>query len=278
MKKTIIICISIIALFTCACAVPDFGLTQDNNQNNPGDYPENAFNDDDEVLESENDNPAEDEYNYVFADIPTDEKIYDYYSSDGTFFIRQDLNTYSSYIKDNDRWIQVDIATGAYGPTIDKFDVDDDGEEEYLIAECEGSGTGFALYGLVIVKDDGKTSTTYKFDHEYFFNMIDESIDYNYNEKTHELEVHEQLPPNYDRYEGCSVNLNPDLTFEKIVYSDIIEISFEDDKMYMSAPIGCIYSEYMAPDYDNKILVKAELTLDEEMQIQPLIWTVSVEE
>ena len=48
--------------------------------------------------------------------------------------------------------------------------------------------------------------------------------------------------------------------------------------MYMSAPIGCIYSEYMAPDYDNKILVKAELTLDEEMQIQPLIWTVSVEE
>lgn len=92
----------------------------------------------------------------VFADIPDHEGIYDYYSSDGSVFIRQDLNTHKSYINDNGNWIEFndiyELATGAYGPRIEKFDYDGDGEEDYLIAECEGSGTGFSVYGLVIFK------------------------------------------------------------------------------------------------------------------------------
>lgn len=232
-----------------------------------------------EVLEiaKTNDNSGEDSNNYVFVDNPEDENIYDYYSSDGSVFIRQDLNTQSSYINDNGRWIQIDIATGAYGPRIEKFDIDGDGVEEYIIAECEGTGTGFSVYGLIIYEDDGNKATSYKYDYSYFVNMIDESIDYNYNENTHELEVHEKLPLNYDRYEGCSVTLDSNLTFEKIVYSDIINISFENDKIYMSAPVGCVYSEYMAPDYDNAIIVKAELIFDEDMKFYP-IWYITANE
>lgn len=232
-----------------------------------------------EVLEiaKTNDNSGEDSNNYVFVDNPEDENIYDYYSSDGSVFIRQDLNTQSSYINDNGRWIQIDIATGAYGPRIEKFDIDGDGVEEYVIAECEGTGTGFSVYGLIIYEDDGNKATSYKYDYSYFVNMIDESIDYNYNEATHELEVHEKLPLNYDRYEGCSVTLDSNLTFEKIVYSDIINISFENDKIYMSAPVGCVYSEYMAPDYDNAIIVKAELIFDEDMKFYP-IWYITANE
>lgn len=232
-----------------------------------------------EVLEiaKTNDNSGEDSNNYVFVDNPEDENIYDYYSSDGSVFIRQDLNTQSSYINDNGRWIQIDIATGAYGPRIEKFDIDGDGVEEYVIAECEGTGTGFSVYGLIIYEDDGNKATSYKYDYSYFVNMIDESIDYNYNENTHELEVHEKLPLNYDRYEGCSVTLDSNLTFEKIVYSDIINISFENDKIYMSAPVGCVYSEYMAPDYDNAIIVKAELIFDEDMKFYP-IWYITANE
>lgn len=232
-----------------------------------------------EVLEiaKTNDNSGEDSNNYVFVDNPEDENIYDYYSSDGSVFIRQDLNTQSSYINDHGRWIQIDIATGAYGPRIEKFDIDGDGVEEYVIAECEGTGTGFSVYGLIIYEDDGNKATSYKYDYSYFVNMIDESIDYKYNEATHELEVHEKLPPYYDRYEGCSVTLDSNLTFEKIVYSDIINISFENDKIYMSAPVGCVYSEYMAPDYDNAIIVKAELIFDEDMKFYP-IWYITANE
>lgn len=232
-----------------------------------------------EVLEiaKTNDNSGEDSNNYVFIDNPEDENIYDYYSSDGSVFIRQDLNTQSSYINDNGKWIQIDIATGAYGPRIEKFDIDGDGVEEYVIAECEGTGTGFSVYGLIIYEDDDNKATSYKYDYSYFVNMIDESIDYNYNEATHELEVHEKLPLNYDRYEGCSVTLDSNLTFEKIVYSDIINISFENDKIYMSAPVGCVYSEYMAPDYDNAIIVKAELIFDEDMKFYP-IWYITANE
>lgn len=233
-----------------------------------------------DALENEkaNNNPIEDSYNNIFVDDPEDENIFDYYSStDGSLFIRQDLNTQSSYINDHGRWIQIDIATGAYGPRIEKFDVDGDGVEEYVIAECEGTETGFSVYGLIIYEDDGNKATSYKYDYSYFVNMIDESIDYNYNENTHELDVHEKLPPYYDRYEGCSVTLDSNLTFEKIVYTDIINISIENDRIYMSAPIGCVYSEYMAPDYDNAILVKAELIFNEDMTFYP-IWYITANE
>ena len=107
--------------------------------------------------------------------------------------------------------------------------------------------------------------------------MVTAQRNYSYNEATHELEVHEKLPPYYDRYEGCSVTLDSNLTFEKIVYTDIINISFENDRIYMSAPIGCVYSEYMAPDYDNAILVKAELIFNEDMSFYP-IWYITANE
>lgn len=217
----------------------------------------------------------------VFADIPDHEGIYDYYSSDGSVFIRQDLNTHKSYINDNGNWNDFndiyELATGAYGPRIEKFDYDGDGEEDYLIAECEGSGTGFSVYGLVIFKKEGNNGRFEHHDYSYFVNMIDESIGYDYNESTHELEVYELLPPDYDGYNGCCVTLDSNLTFENIVTSDIIDISFEDDKIYLSAPIGCKYSEYAAPDYDNVILVKTELKINDDLSVTPVGWTIAPE-
>jgi hypothetical protein len=62
----------------------------------------------------------------------------------------------------------------------------------------------------------------------------------------------------------------------RIDYS-LINISFENDRIYMSAPIGCVYSEYMAPDYDNAILVKAELIFNEDMSFYP-IWYITANE
>ncbi len=216
--------------------------------------------------ENESDNPS---YN-IFSDEPDIENYLDYYSSDGSVFIRQDINTNKSYINDNGKWIEVDdISTGAYGPRIEKFDFDGDEDDDYLIAECEGSGSGFSVYGLVIIQNEGENVIIEKYDYSYFVSMMDESIGYNYNEKTHELHVYEILPPYFDRYEGCTITLDLDKELESIVYSDIIDIYFEDGKIYMSAPIGCCYSDIPYPDYDNTIRVTAELHINDDLSVYP---------
>ena len=215
----------------------------------------------------------------VFADIPDHEGIYDYYSSDGSVFIRQDLNTHKSYINDNGNWIEFndiyELATGAYGPRIEKFDYDGDGEEDYLIAECEGSGTGFSVYGLVIFKKEGNNGRFENHDYTYFVNMIDENITYNYNDQTNELRVYEVLPPYFNRApESCTITLDSNKEFENITYSDIIDIYFEDGKIYMSAPIGCNYKDIPYPDYDNTIRVTAELHINDDLSLTP-IWYIT---
>ena len=59
---------------------------------------------------------------------------------------------------------------------IEKFDADGDGEDEYLIAECEGTGTGIAQYGLCIVEktDEGYELTRYESD--YFSSILEKDI------------------------------------------------------------------------------------------------------
>ncbi len=214
----------------------------------------------------------------VFADKPDHEGIYDYYSSDGSVFIRQDLNTNKSYINDNGNWIDCndvfEIATCG-SPRIEKLDFDGDGEDDYLIAECEGSGTGFSVYGLIIQKNEGNNGRFENHDYTYFVNMIDENITYNYNDQTHELRVYEVLPPYFNRApESCTIILDSNKEFESITYSDIIDIYFEDGKIYMSAPIGCNYKDIPYPDYDNTIRVTAELHINDDLSLSP-IWYIT---
>ena len=65
-----------------------------------------------------------------------------------------------------------------------------------------------------------------------------------------------------------------DKEFENITYSDIIDIYFEDGKIYMSAPIGCNYKDIPYPDYDNTIRVTAELHINDDLSLTP-IWYIT---
>nr|MCR5310452.1 hypothetical protein [Lachnospiraceae bacterium] len=72
------------------------------------------------------------------------------YSSDNSVCLKITRDQYDAdknvaVIIDGDKEIPVDIATGIYGAYIDKYDCDGDGVDEYLIAECEGTGSGCSL-------------------------------------------------------------------------------------------------------------------------------------
>ena len=218
---------------------------------------------------------------------PQEEKpeknVKDYYSSDGSVFIRRDFDEMKSYIIDGDRWIAVNASMEGYDPIIDKFDVDGDGIEEYLIADCEGTGTGCSLYGLIIVKAGkiGDKVVQTKYPSRTLAKMLEEAIDYRYDEKTHEITVFEKLPADTDRYEGYTTKLRQDADLKSIVFTDIINLSFKDGKVYLIAPVGCIYSDTSYPDYDNSIIIKGELyikTEDENTKIEDIQLTIGPDE
>ena len=187
------------------------------------------------------------------------------YSSDGTVCLRQDYLHLTSVIIDGDVEIPIEpIAFGAYEPAIEKFDADGDGKEEYLIAECEGSGTGYCVYGLVIVRENDGRYESVLYDGKYFSKYIEENVTFRYDEKKGEVTVFEILPANFNRYEGVTIKLEREAALKDIVWSDIIRIGFENERVIISAPSGYIYEDSPMPDYEQAALVELGLFFYED--------------
>ncbi len=192
-------------------------------------------------------------------------RIMEVYSSDGNVCIRQDLETFKSVIIDGNEEIPVDIACGRYGPIIEKFDADGDGEEEYLIAECEGTGTEYCVYGLVIVKKNAGRYEAVLYDGHYFCDYIEEHVGFSYDEKKREVTIFEILPEFYDRYEGVTIKLEREAGLEDIVWSNIIRIGFEEGRVIVSVPSGYIFDDRpWVPDYQQAALVRLGLIFHED--------------
>lgn len=207
---------------------------------------------------------------YIAHEVPekSEGNVYDYYSSDGSVYLRQDYTTMKSVIYDGDIEIPVDISMGAYGPTIEKFDADGDGTDEYLIAECEGTGTGMCQYGLCIVEYDGGNYKLTRYDSQYFADYLDENIGYSWDNMRQEFNVFYIMPPTANAWFGIHVKpfeKHDDL--EKIVWSDIINIEFEGGKIYLSAPTGYVYKYSPVPDYENAVRVTIEIHVQEDSNI-----------
>lgn len=207
---------------------------------------------------------------YIAHEVPekSEGNVYDYYSSDGSVYLRQDYTTMKSVIYDGDIEIPVDISMGAYGPTIEKFDADGDGTDEYLIAECEGTGTGMCQYGLCIVEYDGGNYKLTKYDSQYFADYLDDNIGYSWDNMRQEFNVFQIMPPTANAWFGIHVKpfeKHDDL--EKIVWSDIINIEFEGGKIYLSAPTGYVYKYSPVPDYENAVRVTIEIFVQEDSNI-----------
>ncbi len=210
-----------------------------------------------------------DEYNsHNLPEGETDGSFYDYYTSDGSAYIRQDYRTGKSVIYDGDIEIPVDITMGSYGPRFEKFDADGDGTDEYLIAECEGTGTGMCQYGLCIVEYDGGNYKLTRYDSQYFADYLDENIGYSWDSARQEFNVFQITPAYVSAWFGIHVKpFEKHNELEKIVWSDIIDIVFEDGKVYLSAPTGYVYKYSPVPDYENAVRVTIEIFVQEDSSI-----------
>ena len=190
--------------------------------------------------------------------------VFTYYSDDESVSIVQDYNTGTSVIVDGDEEIPVDIAMGSYGPRIMKCDIDGDGEDEYVISECEGTGTGFSVRGLCIVEktDDGYKLTRYDGDH--FAQIIEGRVGYSYvvNKRTLTISIVNENEPlaYFSELEGED-------EFERLVWTDQIGIYFEDDKVYLSSCSGIVFKEHGWPEYEQGIEIYAPITVDTDSSI-----------
>lgn len=217
-----------------------------------------------EVYNNQDDQQVSDEIESPFGDI----YLARYYNSDKSVYILQDYSDMSSKIVDGDTEIPVEIAMGMYGPSIEKLDIDGDGEDEYIIAECEGTGTGISQYGLCIVEKDGNDYKLTRYDSQYFADYLDEHIGYYYDISSGKFYVYEILPAYVSRWDGITIeNFDRHDELQDIVWSDIIDIEFKDGKIYLSAPTGYVYEDSPVPDYENAVRVSTEIKINEDSGI-----------
>ena len=220
------------------------------------DYTESDVNDPEENNTSDETPSEEQEYD--------EELVYTYYSDDESVSIVQDYNTDTSVIIDGDEEIPVDIAMGRYGPMIMKCDIDGDGEDEYVISESEGTGTGFSVRGLCIVKMVDDTYRLTKYDGNYFAQIIADRISYSYDAESRLLTVSIINENEVIAYEEV---LEGEDALEDIVWTDQIGVYFKDGKVYMSSASGMIFADHGWPEYEQAVEPYAQIVVDTDSSI-----------
>ena len=213
------------------------------------------------------------------AELPTEEKEYDpalvftWLSDDPSLSVVQDYNTNTSRIVDGDEEIPVDIAMGIYGARVMKCDIDGDGEDEYLISESEGTGTGYSVRGLCIVEktDDGYKQTLYE--GEYFIHIIEGRCSFSFDDNTRELTV---TAINDDETYVYIKMLEGEDAVEDIIWKDQIGICFADGKIYLTAEVGYNFEGHDWPEYEQSAELYAPIQVNEYSNI--LVGDIQVNE
>ena len=213
------------------------------------------------------------------AELPTEEKEYDpalvftWPSDDPSLSVVQDYNTNTSRIVDGDEEIPVDIAMGIYGARVMKCDIDGDGEDEYLISESEGTGTGYSVRGLCIVEktDDGYKQTRYE--GEYFIHIIEGRCSFSFDDNTRELTV---TAINDDETYVYIKTLEGEDAVEDIIWKDQIGICFADGKIYLTAEVGYNFEGHGWPEYEQSAELYAPIQVNEYSNI--LVGDIQVNE
>ncbi len=198
------------------------------------------------------------------------------YSSDNSVCLKitrdqSDADKDVAIVIDGDKEIPVDIATGIYGAYIEKSDCDGDGEDEYLIAECEGTGSGCSQYGLCIVDKEGEDYTLTRYDSSFFSDILARRISTQYDKDLNWADI--LIDGKEDHY-VYSVSLNglnrsgeDSGEFSGFVWSDIIDIKFLDGKVWLAAPAGVVFSDNNVPDYDLGLNITAPITINRDKTV-----------
>ncbi|MCR5209659.1 MAG: hypothetical protein K6C99_05580 [Lachnospiraceae bacterium] len=179
-------------------------------------------------------------------------------------YIDIDENSSEAVIHDGDKEIPVDIATGVYGPYIEKYDVDGDGEDEYVIAECEATGTGVSIYGLCIVESGNGSTELTRYDGEFFTDIIKDRIETAYDKDTHEVTV---TAKNEKEDVNFTVTLERDSNLSEVYFGDIVRIKLTGDEIWLSVPTGYIYEDGVMPEYEQAVDIKAPVFVDTDSGI-----------
>lgn len=185
-------------------------------------------------------------------------------TDDESVSIVQDFDAGTAYIVDGDEEIPVEIADGIYGPRIMKCDVDGDGEDEYVISECEGTGTGFSTRGLCIVEKTDSDYRMTRYDWDYFAGIIERRLTYTYDAAEHKVIFWIE---NEDAIIEYPVTLEGEDELEDVVFTDIVDVYFEDGRVYLSAASGLIFADHGWPEYEQGIEPYAPITIDTDSGI-----------
>jgi hypothetical protein len=215
-------------------------------------------------IPNEDDDPDE---NFQFGeafDVSGVSGIGEVYSSDQAVCLCQDYLHLKSVIIDGDEEIPVDIEFGMFTPSIEKFDVNGDGKEEYLIAVCERGGIAYCEYELVIVREEDGTYYSEVYNGKYFSKYVEDNVTFRYDGNSREVSIFEILPPFSDRWEGVDIKLEQEAALKDIVWSNVIRMRFEDDRVFVTALSGYIYEDCTAPDYEQAALVTLGLHFYED--------------
>ena len=207
-----------------------------------------------DYFEIEDEVPEEIEEHYVGT----------FYSDDGSVFIEQDFDAGTAVIVDGDEEIPVDISDGVYGPRIMKCDIDGDGEDEYVISECEGTGTGFSTRGLCIVEKSGSDYKLTRYDWDYFVEIINSRFSYSYDPEENII-VFKIV--NGDGVIEYPVVLEGVDVLGDVVFTDIVDVYFEDGKVYLSVASGLLFEDHGYSEYEQGIEPYAPITVDTESEI-----------
>jgi hypothetical protein len=205
-----------------------------------------------------------DEEDAESEDIAEGHYIGTFYSDDGTVSIVQDFDAGTAVIVDGDEEIPVEISDGVYGPRIMKCDIDGDGEDEYVISECEGTGTGFSTRGLCIIEKTDSEYILTRYDWNYFAEILNSRFSYSYDPDENKLRFYIE---NSDKNLEFFVAFEGDDKLEEVVFTDIVDVYFADGKVYLSAALGLIFEGHGYPDYEQGIEPYAPITVDTESEI-----------
>ena len=212
-----------------------------------------------------------DEEDAESEDIAEGHYIGTFYSDDGTVSIVQDFDAGTAVIVDGDEEITVEISDGVYGPRIMKCDIDGDGEDEYVISECEGTGTGFSTRGLCIVEKTDSEYILTRYDWNYFAEILNSRFSYSYDPDENQLRFYIE---NSDKNIEFFVAFEGDDKLEDVVFTDIVDVYFADGKVYLSAALGLIFEGHGCPDYEQGIEPYAPITIDSDSGISVGDFTV----
>lgn len=192
-----------------------------------------------------------------------DDDIVMYYSDDKSVALKINYTDETAVIIDGNDKFPVEISMAPYGPYIEKCDVNDDGKDDYLIAECEGNGTGFCVYGLCILKNNGSDYDFYRYDGNFLSDLLKERISYSYDNDTGEVTftIDNEKPLTYKKL------TNKDYELQDVIWSDIIKIRFIDKKPYILAPSGYIYKDIPMPDYEGSLDVTALININSDLSV-----------